>query len=264
MKKRDWRRLLVCTACLSFAIGLSSSASSSSEERSTGDRSLGKPRAFDIYTGLEPTRVRSTSRVEGAKGEAILGPVLQGDFVHHRFLIPNPTDETILVRLPKVCSGCILESYSKQIGPGLDGAISIVIPTDALGGQTVEGTVTVETSLPDRAKIEIDVKLVVRAFAKLSSYRVWLEGKASDDIVETCIVIPSADYPFEITAIRARKGVWFSHDFEAIEQQGQKGYRITIRNTRKKPGNYQDVLFVQTDHPDRPEFKIRLEGRIQE
>ena len=34
-------------------------------------------------------------------------------------------------------------------------------------------------------------------------------------------------------------------------------------NTRTKPGPYQDVLFVQTDHPERPEFRIRVEGRLE-
>ena len=77
-------------------------------------------------------------------------------------------------------------------------------------------------------------------------------------------MIPNEDYPFSITGIRAGTGVWFSTDYREIEREGKQGYEITVRNTRTKIGPYHDVLFVQTDHSARPEFKIRIEGRIRD
>ena len=221
-----------------------------------------KPRPFSVYTGVEPTRVRSTSRVEGATGRVEIEPVLQGDFVHHEFTIANPTNETLELALPRVCSGCMLDSYSRQIRAGGEGQIGIVIPTDALGGQTLDGRITVETSSATLPRIEIDVLLTVNEFASLSRYRVWLEGAADDPIVESVVVVPNAAYPFEITEVRARKGIWFEHHVEETQRDGRAAYEIRLRNTRRKPGPYQDVLFVRTNHPERSEFKIRVEGRI--
>ena len=104
----------------------------------------------------------------------------------------------------------------------------------------------------------------MKEFASLSPYRIWLEGSAAQDLVATSIVIPNQDYPFRVTGIKTRRGVWFTTSYREIERQGRRGYEITVRNTRKKVGSYQDVLFVQTDHAARPEFKIRIEGRIRE
>lgn len=263
MRNRARALLIAAASSGLLATGLAGPEASSLDEASPGTIPE-TARPFDVYTGAPPTRVYSKSRVEGAHTRVEIEPVLQGDFVHHRFVIPNETGETLELRLPKMCSGCMLDSYSKRIPPGLEGNISIVIPTDALGGRTIESTITAETGSPALPRIEIDVSLTIREFAQLSPYRVWLRGRPDDEIVETCVVVPNPDYPFEITGIRARKGIWFDHTLEAIERDGRKAWEIRILNTRRKPGPYQDVLFVQTDHPERREFKIRIEGRIEE
>lgn len=222
-----------------------------------------EPRPFEFYRGVEPRRVESRSTITGAHTRYVFEPVLQGDLVHHVFVIPNDSQETLEIRSLRMCSGCILQSHSRQIERGLEGAISFVIPTDALGGQTIESAIVAETSNPERPRIVIDVSLHVREFASVSPYRVWLRGGSAEEIVETCLVVPNEAYPFSIKAIRARKGIWFSYSHREVVRQGRKAYEITIENTRTKPGPYQDVLFVQTDHPERPELKIRIEGRIE-
>jgi hypothetical protein len=194
----------------------------------------------------------------------VFEPALQGDIVRHDFVIRNDSEEILEIHEVRGFPGCVVESYSRRIEPGLTGAISTLILTDSRGGEEIAGTLRARTSRADRPEITIDASLFVREFAFLSPYRVWLEGSTSEDLVGTCIVIPSRDYPFSITGIKARKGVWFTTSYREIEREGRKGYEITVRNTRKKTGSYQDVLFVQTDHPARPEFKIRIEGRIGE
>ena len=94
----------------------------------------------------------------------------------------------------------------------------------------------------------------------------WLRGSASaaEPVTATCLVVPNEAYPFSITGIRTRRGVWFEHSLAEVEHAGRRAYEITLENTRTKPGPYQDVLFVQTDHPERPELRIRVEGRIEE
>ncbi|MAE95351.1 MAG: hypothetical protein CL910_11875 [Deltaproteobacteria bacterium] len=229
---------------------------------SRGDRrEMGRP-PFDVYLGQKAKEVRSQSRVEGARSRHVFAPVLQGDVVRHDFLVKNDGHEPLELREVRACSGCILESHSRRIQPGLEGRISLLILTDSLGGEALAGTVTAKTSDPARPELAIDVALRVVEFAALSPYRVWLRGSVGEEIVERCVVTPNEDYPFSITDIKARKGVWFTHELRDTEVGGVPAYEITLRNTRRKPGPYQDVLFIQTDHPARPELKIRIEGRI--
>ena len=219
--------------------------------------------AFKIYRGLEPTRVQSTSTIEKGRGQTTIGPVLQGDVIHHDFLIPNRGTAPIEIRNLKMCSGCMLDGFSERIEPGRTGHIAIVVPTDSLGGQTIDSSITADTSADATRGIEISVSLTIEEFASLSPYRVWLKGRVGDPISSSSRIVPNPAYPFSILALRARKGFWFEHTFAPFEHDGRPAYEITVTNTRTKPGPYQDVLFVQTDHPERPEFKIRIEGRIE-
>jgi hypothetical protein len=210
--------------------------------------------------------VFSKSIVREAESRHVLEPVLQGDEVHHVFRIPNPGPEPLELRDVNVCSGCIPAGHSQRIPPGGEGAIAIIVTTDWLGGSGISSPITAETSSPAMPHLTIHVELEVREFAALEPYRVWLRGSASapEPITATCIVTPNEAYPFSITGIRTRKGVWFEHAFTEIERDGRRAFEITLRNTRTRPGPYQDVLYVQTDHPERPELRIRVEGRIEE
>jgi hypothetical protein len=194
----------------------------------------------------------------------VLEPALQGDVVKHDFLVGNDSEEILEFSRVKGFRGVVVESYSRSIPPGMTGKISALILTDSRGGEEIEGRIEADTNWEARPRITIDVALSVREFASVSPYRVWLRGSSKEDIVETCIVIPNRNHPFAITGIKARKGVWFSYSFREIEKEGRRGYEIALRNTRRKPGSYQDVLFLQTDSISRPEFKIRVEGRISE
>lgn len=218
---------------------------------------------FKIYRGVEPKRVRSKSKLDGARSTVEIGKVLQGDLVVHEIMIANETREAIVIDNLKMCSGCFLESHSKEVSPGLQGSILFVIPTDSLAGQELAGTITGTTSSPDLPAFTIEVTAKVQEFAKLSPYRVWLKGKVGTEIVASSVIVPHKDYAFSILEVKARKGVWFEHSFSESERDGAKVYEIKVTNTRTKPGPYQDVLFVKTDHPERPEFKIRIEGRIE-
>ncbi len=218
---------------------------------------------FRIYNGQPPKRVVGRSEIRGARGHITLEPVLQGDVVQHEVLITNDSEAPWALSNLRMCSGCMLDGVTKTIGPGESGAIGFVIPTDALGGQIVDGTIRATTGASAPATIEIGIHLEVREFAALHPYRLWLQGTAGDSIEETVIVVPNDAYPFSIREILTRKGVWIETAVRETEHEGRRAFAIDVRNTRNKPGPYQDVLFVQTDHPERPEFRIRVEGRIE-
>lgn len=219
---------------------------------------------FPLYLGQPETRLRGTTVVDGTTATVALAPALQGDVVQHDLVIPNDRAEAIELTRVTACEGCILDGYTKTIAAGGRGRVSLLLLTDALGGQTIDGTARIETTDPERPRIDVAVRLPVKEFAALDPYRVWIVGKAGEPIVATCRIVPNADYPFTITDVKPRKGAWFDWALEAITVDGRPGYEITLTSTRQKPGPYQDVLFVQTDHPARPEFKIRVEGRLEE
>jgi hypothetical protein len=217
---------------------------------------------LDVYLGQEPREVHSRARIEGAHSRQVLEPVLQGDVVRHDVLVPNDGSETLELRDVRACPGCIVVSWPRRIAPGSEGRISLVFVTDAYGGQEMGGTLTARTDDPQRPELRVEVLLFVEEFADVSPYRVWLRGSVGEEIVARSVITPSARHPFAVTGVRARKGVWFEHELRTIEVDGRRAYEIVVRNTREKPGPYQDVLFVQTDDPARPELKVRIEGRI--
>jgi len=219
---------------------------------------------LNFYKGLEVEPIYSQSKVESVHVRYEFPPVLQGDIVHHDFIITNDSDKALEITEAAGCCGLIVESYARRIEPDMTGKIALLILTDSHGGQEIKGTISAKTTDSARSQITIDVSIFVQEFAALSPYRIWLKGSPDQEIVEKCTVVPNDAFPFRITGIKVRKGVWFTYDFREIETDGKPGYEITVRNTRKKIGSYQDVLFVQTNHPLRPEFKIRVEGRIGE
>lgn len=216
------------------------------------------------YTGIEQPPVRGRTEVAGRHAHVVLEPVLQGDVVRHDFVIPNPRPEPLVLRGVKACKGCILAGFTDEIAPNGVGRISILVVTDSVGGTTVAGTVRAETDDPARPVIEIEIELPVEEFAALDPYRVWLRGRVGEPIVGRSTIVPNDAYPFEITGIKMRKGTWLDVDWRSVDAEAGRRYEITLTNTRTRPGSYQDVLYVQTSHPRRPELKIRVEGRIAE
>jgi hypothetical protein len=246
--------LLLCLILVAFPIACTKQENAGSEG----------PKDIDFYTGMDIKPIYSRSKVEKPHSKYEFAPALQGDIVKHDFIIENNSDKPLELRDAEGCCGCLVEGYTQSISPGMAGAISAVMLTDSRGGEMIEGTIRVRTNDPDRPEVIIDVVMEVKEFADLNPYRIWLKGSPGETIIEKCTVIPNENYPFNITGIKTRKGVWFDYSYKEIENNGRKGYEITVINTREKPGPYQDVLFVQTDHPARPEFKIRIEGRISE
>lgn len=259
---RTRSRLLLALGAVAGAVGLAALMSGATASRDEEPRPESPKPPLGIYVGKEPRTVVSSSEVREAHTAHHLPPALQGDLVRHDFFLHNPIDEPLRVTKLRMCSNCAVVEYSKELEPKGLGRLTMVVPTDALGGRTIESPIVIETDSASLPEIRMDVSLPVREFASLSPYRVWLEGEVGDEIVETCLVTPNEAYPFEITGIKARRGTWFTHSFAEVERDGRRAWEITIRNRRTKPGPYQDVLFIQTDHPERPEVKVRIEGRI--
>jgi hypothetical protein len=258
--RRRYRTPVIRLGALLAALGCMAVASWAQGEPGEAPR---QPSVL-YYTGIDQPPVRGRTEVTASHARVVLEPVLQGDEVRHDFFIPNPRSEPLALRGVKACQGCILAGFTEEIAPEGFGRISILVVTDSVGGTTVAGTVRAETDDPARPVIEIEVELPVEEFAALEPYRVWLRGRAGEPIVGRSTIVPNDAYPFEITGIKMRKGTWLDVDWRTVDAEPGRRYEITLTNTRSRPGSYQDVLYVQTTHPRRPELKIRVEGRIAE
>lgn len=253
---------LLFSGVLCFCLMLTAAPISCQKQENSGSEDK---KTLNLYSGMDIKPVYSRSEVKGGHSSYEFEPALQGDIVKHDFIVKNDSMAPLELYDVEGCCGCFVESSPRKISPGESGAISAVLLTDSRGGEVIDGTIRAETNDPERPEITIDVKMEVKEFADLNPYRIWLKGSLEEEIVGKSIVIPNENYPFNITDIKNRApGGWIAYSYREIQKDGQKAYEITVRNTRDTPGNYQEVLFVQTDHSERPEFKIRVEGRISE
>ena len=136
-----------------------------------------RDRTLRLYKGLPVEPVYSRSSVDSPHSRYEFEPALQGDVVRHDFVIGNDSPEVLEIDEVRGFPGCIIESYTRKIPPGLTGKISTLMLTDSRGGEEIVGTIRARTNHEDRPEIAIDASLLVKEFASLSPYRVWLKGK---------------------------------------------------------------------------------------
>ncbi len=217
-----------------------------------------------FYFGLPETRVYSKSVVASPKSEYVFHPVLQFDLVEHDFMIRNTSKQVLELKKVKACCGSLVESYTRQIPAGKEGVIKLIILTNRRGGEEIHGTIRAETSDAEHPEWTIDITCPVIKFADISVHTIMLVGSLHETIEGSSMVIPTAEYPFRITGLKMKKGRDLACGHREITQAGKKGYLITARSVRKTPGVIRDTVYVQTDNPARPEFMIRVQGKLSE
>lgn len=216
-----------------------------------------------FYFGIQK-EIHSKSPIHDFESEYVFEPAMQFDLIKHDFLIQNPSKETLELRKVESCCGSLVEKFSRQIPPGQEGVISIVLLTDQRGGQEIKGTVHAETNRATTPELKIHISCFVKKFADISNYKIMLDGPVHATIEGSTLIFPVEEYPFKIIGIKPKKGVDISYKYEEIEKEGKKGYLVTAKSIRKKSGGIRDTLFVQTDNPQRPEFIIRVQGIVTE
>jgi len=223
-----------------------------------------KKEIYPFYQGLEIGPKISKSIIDKIKNQYTLEPVLQGDLVQHDFILKNDSKTPLELKKVRSCCGSLVDHYTRRIEPGQEGVVSVVLLTDRYGGQEIRATVLLTTSDAERPEISIELACFVKKFADISEYTIMLDGSLRQPVEGTSMVVPADNYPFTITGIIPRKGIDILYGYKEIQKDGKKGYEITAKNKRTKPGVIRDILFIQTDHPEKPEFKIRVQGKITE
>ncbi len=221
-----------------------------------------EPSSPPFYFGIPEKPVYSKSIVDTSKSSYEFEPVLQFDLVKHDFIIRNTSKQMLELKSVKACCGTIVESYSRQIPAGKEGVIKTVLLTERHGGQKIQGTITAMTNDPKNPEWNIDISCLVKKFADISEFTIMLDGSWRKPIDGSSIVIPVPEYPFKITSCKAKRGIFIEYGYKEITHNGKKAYLIWAKNTRKEPGVIRDSIYLQTDNPSRPQFMIRVQGKL--
>ncbi len=221
-----------------------------------------KKRKSPMYMGLPVKTIRSDSTLTSTTKKIVLPPVLQGDMVEHHISVKNWMAGPLQLKNMKSCCGYMLQKYSRQIGKNEAGDIILLAITDRYGGKTIEGTITAMTNDKKLPELKVDVELEVKKFVNISQFTIDLVGSKKDKLTGLTIISPLDQHPFKIIELKPKKGYFFDFAFKPVTKEKKTEYQITVRNKINKPVIYRDVLFIRTDHPDRPELKIRVNGNI--
>jgi hypothetical protein len=221
-----------------------------------------KKQTLNFYFGLPEKPVYSKSVVDSPKGNYVFDPVLQFDLVQHDFIVKNTLNQVLELKKVQACCGSLVETYTREIPPGKDGVIKIILLTNRHGNQEINGTIRAQTNDPKHPEWVIDISCYVKKFADISAYTIMLNGSWRETIEGSSVIIPTNEYPFRITGLKVKKGLDILYGYKEIKRSGKKGYLITAKNKRKEAGVIRDTIYVQTDNPSRPEFIIRVQGKV--
>jgi hypothetical protein len=221
-----------------------------------------KKQTLNFYFGLPEKPVYSKSVVNSPKSKYEFDPVLQFDLVQHDFIIKNTLNQVLELKKVKACCGSLVETYTREIPAGKEGVIKTVLLTNRRGGEEINGIISALTNDPNHPEWTIDVSCFVKKFADISAFTIMLNGSWRNTIEGSSVIIPTHEYPFRITGLKVKKGLDITYGYKEIKQAGKKGYLITAKNKRNEAGVIRDTIYVQTDNPSRPEFIIRVQGKV--
>lgn len=221
-----------------------------------------KKRKSPMYMGLPVKTIKSDSVLTSNTKKIVLPPVLQGDMVEHVITVKNWMTGPLQLKNVKSCCGYMLKDYSRQIAENETGKIMLLAITDNYGGKTIKGSLTAKTNDKKLPGLKVDVELDVKKFVDISQFTINLAGTKKDSLTGSAIISPLEQYPFKIIELKPKKGYFFDYTYKPLIKGGKTEYLITVKNKINKPVIYRDVLFIRTDHPDRPELKIRVNGNI--
>ena len=230
---------------------------------STNDKfSTEKKQNLNFYFGLPEKPVYSKSVVDSPKSKYVFDPVLQFDLVQHDFIIKNTSKQVLELKKVEACCGSLVEAYTREIPAGKEGVIKTILLTDRRGGEEIQGTIRATTNDPKHSEWTIDISCFVKRFADISVFTIMLNGSWRQTIEGSSVIIPTEEYPFRITGLKVKKGLDITYGYKEIKRSGKKGYLITAKSKRNEAGVIRDTIYVQTDNPSRPEFIIRVQGKV--
>lgn len=112
------------------------------------------------------------------------------------------------------------------------------------------------SGLPENTKEE------GKQFAIINPKRVYLKGEVGKEIKGSVKIAPAVEGSFEIVKANAAKGENIQITLTEAEESGKKVYLLTVENTRKTPGTYDDTIRLTTSSEVQKEISIPVRGDI--
>lgn len=191
-------------------------------------------------------------------------PVLDGVQIQHTFAIQNKGTLPLDILKVRTDWGCTAVSYSRQIPPGGEGAITIKVDTTGYGGRKLQKKAVIHTNDKKQPTFRLHIFGKVEKFATISPKRIKLIGEAGKEIKGYVRIIPEKKYPFKLVEQKEVQGKNISYTIERVVAETGEEYLLTVKNLKQVKGRYFETITMKTDTMIQPEIKIRIYGNISE
>ncbi len=135
--------------------------------------------------------------------------------------------------------------------------------TAGYGGQTLNKTVKIYTSDPDRGVMEIDVTGKVNRFATITPKAFLMTGVVGEKLSQKVTIVPETPVPFTLKKVTALEGTDIAFSVKDTEISGKKAYEINVENIRTTEGKYTDKIIIITSENNHEPLSILVRGIIK-
>lgn len=122
---------------------------------------------------------------------------------------------------------------------------------------------TVVTNDPKKKQIVLTMNGKVEKFANIVPARLRLDGRVDEELVKKITITTRDKYPFKILGTRVSKTNILKVAWEPVKGVKIPEYQLTVKNLRKKPGSYNDNIYVKVDSKVKPELRIRVYSTLR-
>ncbi len=153
--------------------------------------------------------------------------VMQGDKVSHTFVVKNTGEGVLRITQVKPGCGCTSKSFDREIAPGGEGKIDLVIDTTKLKGKTVRKYATIFTNDPRSARAKVFMSGSVTPFILTEPASVRLIGLSGDLLEGSVTVSPGPkSAAFSIESVKAKGD---RVEIVEVKDLGDGRYNISVK-----------------------------------
>ncbi len=159
-----------------------------------------------------------------------------------------------------------IESYEGSVEPGLTANLDVLFDATYLNAGLYEGTIVINTNIPDNPHVNIPVVLTVTGEPEISVQTELGFGNVFagyDKTLELEIQNTGTD-DLEITSVDLNEGVHYTiDDYDGVIQPGDLG-TITVTFAPQSTGSFPDIITINSNDPHEPAFLVDLSGTSTE
>lgn len=188
------------------------------------------------------------------------GTLLEGDKAVHTFIVENTGDTPFMIEKIKAPCGCTTADYTRgEIAPGAEGEVTLQVNTKGYGGRKITKAATVIASDPKVMGVKLRMTGNVAVFADIDPKSIKLVGSPEEPVRSTVKIVPTEAYPFHIVG-EPEIG---KDTYQCTLEEKNGAYILTAENLAKEDTIFFDTVTLKTDHPENPEIKIKVVGKIK-